>query len=96
MTEEMYKRLNDYLNDIFLELNKTDKIFTDNLINFTIINNMVANKFLNWIGVTANGLGNHELDVVPSKLAELMKSANFSNIAQKIYSITTPKIFSLL
>ena len=27
MTEEMYKRLNNYLNDIFIELNKSDKIF---------------------------------------------------------------------
>lgn len=32
MTDEMYKRLNNYLNDIFLELNKKDKLFVNNLI----------------------------------------------------------------
>ena len=43
--------------------------------------NQVANKFLNWIGVSANALGNHELDVVPVKLAELMKQADYKLLA---------------
>jgi len=53
----------------------------DIILGANYTSNMVANKFLNWIGVTANGLGNHELDVVPSKLAELMKSAKYNLLA---------------
>ena len=30
MTQEEYKRLNDYLNDLFLEFQKKNKIFVDN------------------------------------------------------------------
>lgn len=41
MTDEMYKRLNNYLNDIFLELNKEDKIFIDNLIPIWRLNYMI-------------------------------------------------------
>ena len=41
MTEEMYKRLNSYLNDIFIELNKKDKIFVDNLVNFSHLNLLI-------------------------------------------------------
>lgn len=41
MTDEMYKRLNNYLNDIFLELNKEDKIFIDNLIPIWKLNYMI-------------------------------------------------------
>ena len=42
MTQEEYKRLNDYLNDLFLEFQKKNKIFVDNLIpiwNLSIIIN---------------------------------------------------------
>lgn len=53
----------------------------DIILGANFISNMVANKFLNWIGVTANALGNHELDVVPSKLAELMKQADYKLLA---------------
>ena len=53
----------------------------DIILGANYTSNMVANKFLNWIGVTANGLGNHELDVIPSKLAELMKSAKYNLLA---------------
>lgn len=53
----------------------------DIILGANFISNMVANKFLNWIGVTANALGNHELDVVPSRLAELMNSADYKLLA---------------
>lgn len=45
MTEEMYNRLNDYLNDIFLELNKKDKIFVDNLKSIVILNTIIDKLF---------------------------------------------------
>lgn len=53
----------------------------DIILGANFISNMVASKFLNWIGVSANALGNHELDVVPSRLAELLKNANFKLLA---------------
>lgn len=45
MTEEMYNRLNDYLNDIFIELNKKDKIFVDNLKSIVILNTIIDKLF---------------------------------------------------
>lgn len=45
MTEEMYKRLNNYLNNIFLELNEKDKIFVDNLRIITTFNIVINNYF---------------------------------------------------
>lgn len=45
MTDEMYERLNNYLNTIFIELDKTDKIFINNLYHFFIINCMIDEKF---------------------------------------------------
>lgn len=53
----------------------------DVILGANFVSNKVANKFLNWIGVRANALGNHELDVVPSRLAELMKNANYDLLA---------------
>ena len=53
----------------------------DIILGANFISNMVASKFLDWIGVSANALGNHELDVVPSRLAELLKNANFKLLA---------------
>ena len=53
----------------------------DIILGANFISNMVASKFLNWIGVSANALGNHELDVVPSRLAELLKNENFKLLA---------------
>ena len=45
MTEEMYNRLNDYLNDIFIELDKKDKIFVDNLKSIVILNTIIDKLF---------------------------------------------------
>lgn len=53
----------------------------DIILGANFISNMVASKFLNWIGVSANAVGNHELDVVPSRLAELLKNANYKLLA---------------
>ena len=53
----------------------------DIILGANYTSNKVANKFLNWSGVTANALGNHELDVVPQKLAELMNNANYKLLA---------------
>lgn len=47
MTEEMYKRLNNYLNDIFIELNDSDKIFVENLKLIVILNIIIDKTFTN-------------------------------------------------
>lgn len=46
--------------------------------------NKVASHFLNWIGVTDNGLGNHELDANPAALAESLKDAKFNLLAANV------------
>ena len=53
----------------------------DIILGANYTSNMVANYFLNWIGVSANALGNHELDVVPKNLAKLMDTANYKLLA---------------
>ena len=53
----------------------------DIILGANYTSNQVANKFLNWVGVTENALGNHELDVVPEKLSELMNNANYKLLA---------------
>lgn len=45
MTDEMYKRLNNYLNDIFIELSKKDRIFIDQLVNLAFLNTNVIRFF---------------------------------------------------
>ena len=46
------------------------------------IANLVANKFLDWSGITANALGNHELDVTnPQKIAEIMEGSKYKLLA---------------
>ncbi len=53
----------------------------DFILGANFVSNQVANKFMNWVGVKANTLGNHELDVVPSKLAQLMGEADYKLLA---------------
>lgn len=53
----------------------------DVILGANYTSNQVANKFLNWIGVSANALGNHELDVVPKNLAALMDKADYKLLA---------------
>jgi len=44
--------------------------------------NMVANKFLDWSGITANALGNHELDVVnPKEISDIMENSKYKLLA---------------
>ena len=43
--------------------------------------NQVASNFLNLSGITACALGNHELDVIPEKLAQLMNNASYKLLA---------------
>ena len=65
-------------------LNGADKLKLasgDVILGANFVANRVANNFLNWVGVSANALGNHELDVVPDKLAKLMDEANYKLLA---------------
>ena len=44
--------------------------------------NRVANKFLDWTGITANALGNHELDVInPKDIADIMEGSKYKLLA---------------
>lgn len=43
--------------------------------------NRVANNFLNWVGITANALGNHELDATPKAFAETLGEAKYKLLA---------------
>ena len=46
------------------------------------ISNLVANKFLDWCGITANALGNHELDIVnPKEIVEIMEGSKYKLLA---------------
>lgn len=67
-----------------MNLPGTDKLKLasgDVILGANFISNQVANNFLNWVGVSANALGNHELDVVPKNLAVLMDKANYKLLA---------------
>ena len=46
--------------------------------------NKVASHFLNWVGVTDNALGNHELDATPAALSESLKDAKFNLLAANV------------
>lgn len=53
----------------------------DILLGSNPMTNKVANHFLNWIGVTANALGNHELDATPDAFATTLKDAKYELLA---------------
>ena len=46
--------------------------------------NKVANQFLNWVGVEANALGNHELDATPEAFAQTLKDAKYNLLAANV------------
>ncbi len=45
MNEEMYKKLNSYLNDFFVEAQKYDPIFIDEIDNFCKLSEIIMNEF---------------------------------------------------
>lgn len=53
----------------------------DILLGSNPMTNKVANHFLNWIGVTANALGNHELDATPQAFASTLAEAKYKLLA---------------
>lgn len=53
----------------------------DILLGSNPMTNKVANHFLNWLGVTANALGNHELDATPEAFATTLKDAKYELLA---------------
>ena len=46
--------------------------------------NKVASHFLNWVGVTDNTLGNHELDAKPEAFVESLKDAKYNILAANV------------
>lgn len=53
----------------------------DILLGSNPMTNKVASHFLNWIGVSANALGNHELDATPDALANTLADAKYKLLA---------------
>lgn len=53
----------------------------DILLGSNPMTNKVASHFMNWVGVTANALGNHELDATPQAFAETLKDAKYKLLA---------------
>lgn len=45
MNEEMYKKLNSYLNDFFVKAQKNDPIFIDEIYNFCKLSDLIMNEF---------------------------------------------------
>ena len=56
----------------------------DILLGSNPLTNKVACNFLNWIGVTANALGNHELDATPDVLATTLQDAKYKLLAVNV------------
>lgn len=56
----------------------------DILLGSNPMTNKVASHFLNWIGVTANALGNHELDATPDALASTLSDAKYNLLAVNV------------
>lgn len=45
MNEEMYKKLNSYLNDFFIKAQHFDPIFIENLDGYCALSKLIMNKF---------------------------------------------------
>jgi len=56
----------------------------DILLGSNPMTNKVASHFLNWIGVTANALGNHEMDATPDALASTISDAKYKLLAANV------------
>lgn len=56
----------------------------DILLGSNPMTNKVASHFLNWIGVSANALGNHEMDATPDALASTLSDAKYDLLASNV------------
>lgn len=56
----------------------------DILLGSSPVKNKVASHFLNWIGVMANALGNHEMDATPDALATTLSDAKYNLLAANV------------
>ena len=66
------------------KVQNTDKLKLasgDIILGSNLLANTVASRFLDWSGFTANTLGNHEMDVLPSNLAEIIDNAKYKLMA---------------
>lgn len=79
--ERIYSVAKQFDNTQMPGTNKLKLASGDVILGANFVSNQVANNFLNWIGVSANALGNHEMDVVPKNMARLMDKANYKLLA---------------
>ena len=66
------------------KVQNTDKLKLasgDIILGSNLLANKVASHFLNWSGFSANALGNHEMDVQPAKLADLIDKSDCKILA---------------
>lgn len=66
------------------KVQNTDKLKLasgDIILGSNLLANTVASRFLDWSGFTANTLGNHEMDVLPSNLAGIIDNAKYKLMA---------------
>ncbi|MCM1339266.1 MAG: 5'-nucleotidase C-terminal domain-containing protein [Muribaculaceae bacterium] len=57
----------------------------DIILGANYTHNQVANQFLNWSGVIANTLGNHEVDISdPANFAKMLENSNYKTLAVNV------------
>ena len=79
--ERIYTISKEFSNSVPIGTDALKLSSGDFLLGANFVSNQVANRMLNWVGVKANALGNHEMDVIPEKLAQLMDEANYKLLA---------------
>ena len=66
------------------EMDKLKLASGDIILGENYLANRVAHNFMNWAGFSATALGNHEMDVVPEKLSELIKNAKYKILGANV------------
>lgn len=83
--ERIYTASRDF--DSFEPQDKTDKLKLasgDIILGEDYKSNLVAHKFLNWVGFIQNDLGNHEWDATPSRLSKFLESAKYKLLSANV------------
>lgn len=83
--ERLYAIANQF--DHFQPSYQTDKLKLasgDIILGENLLANKVAHNFLNWAGFSATALGNHELDVIPPKLSDLLQTAKYKLLGANV------------
>ena len=66
------------------EMDKLKLASGDIILGENYLANKVAHNFMNWSGFSATALGNHEMDVIPTKMSELTKDAKYKILGANV------------